>query len=401
VIAWGTPAAFVGLIALAGPVLIHLLQRQRARRMPFPSDRFVRPAATGAVRLRLPSDILLLAVRVAVLAIAVCALAQPVIVTRGRLQTWDGRVARAIVVDTSESMATAPATPAVEQEMRNAATAIRIDSSNLAEGVRSAVAHLCLAPPARREIVVISDFQYGAVTEEAFGAVPSSIGVRFVRVGQLAARREIRGASFLGDGDARRPEIAIEPDRTSVVFARTGSQSDGLRIATANDAHRGALIRAVASSGAPGPAPEQPIVVTFDGDKMKVGAFDRRWMLETALRLRQDAELSRLSARGLMVATGTSGGALVLNVGGPPESYAAAAALRGVLSARQGDVAREFSESEVRTTGDAELTAWTRPAAPVGAAAWRYAQETDARWFWCTVVVLLALEMVVRARVKP
>ena len=54
-IAWLQPAALIGLLALAGPILIHLLRRQRAPRVLFPSLRFVRPTRTAAVRLRVPS----------------------------------------------------------------------------------------------------------------------------------------------------------------------------------------------------------------------------------------------------------------------------------------------------------------------------------------------------------
>jgi hypothetical protein len=404
VIAWQNPGAFIGLVALAGPIVIHLLQRQRAARLSFPTDRFIRPAVTGAVRLRLPSDVLLLALRLAILAAAVCALAQPVLVTAGRLQAWNERTARAVVVDTSESMSmlVADVAAAVETETRSAATAIRLESRDLADGVRRAAMRLARAAPARREIVVISDFQQGALSQQAIAAVPSLIGVRFVRVGQSVARREARGASLLGNGGyAWQPEVTVEPERTSVIFAKTAGQSDGLRIASSDDADAAGLVRAVASSGAPGPLREQPIVVTFGGPKTDaVARLSSRWMLETALRLRHDRELSRLSGSGPVIRTAASGDALAVNVAAGPESYTAATALRATLTARQGDIARTFSEHEVRTTDESELKAWARQAPPVDADVWRYAEESDVRWCWAIVLLLLAVETGVRARVK-
>jgi len=401
VIAWQNPAAFMALIALAGPLLIHLLQRQRAARLPFPTDRFVRPAVTGAVRLRLPADVLLLAFRSAVLAAVVCALAQPVVVTPGRMRAWDAKIARAIVIDVSESMkaAAGSAAAAAERETRGATMSVRIEVRDLADGVRRAAARLGRAAPARREIVVISDLQRGALSRSAIAAVPSSTGVRFVRVGHPPTRRQFSGAPYFGsDGRIPRPEITVDADRTSVVFATTGGEPEGLRIVGASEGAQTGLVRAVASSGAPGPSREQPIVMTFDGAQgPATSTVGSRWMLETALRLRNDPELARLSP---LVRVGTSGGALAVHVGASPDSYAAAVAVRGVLTARQGEVARAFSEDEVSAIGEEDLKPWSRDAPPVDPGAWRHAEDNDARWFWGAALVLLALEMRVRARVK-
>ena len=68
-IGWTNPAALWALVVSAAPVIIHLLRRHRAARIPFPSLRFVRPAETSAVRLRRPSDSWLLVLRVAILAL--------------------------------------------------------------------------------------------------------------------------------------------------------------------------------------------------------------------------------------------------------------------------------------------------------------------------------------------
>ena len=93
------PWAWIGLVAVAAPIVAHLLARRSARRLPFPTVRFL-PAAiqTPISRDRL-TDIGLLVVRCLVLVAAAAALAQPVWLTADQRRTLGESVARAIVVD--------------------------------------------------------------------------------------------------------------------------------------------------------------------------------------------------------------------------------------------------------------------------------------------------------------
>ena len=43
---WLVPAALAGLVLVAGPLALHLLTRHQARRLPFPTIRFVQPSNT-------------------------------------------------------------------------------------------------------------------------------------------------------------------------------------------------------------------------------------------------------------------------------------------------------------------------------------------------------------------
>src|SRR5262245_15328446 len=95
----------------------------RADRMLFPSLRFVRASRTAAVRLRPPSEWWLLIVRTAAVALAVCAVARPILQTKGRVTAWNARTARAVVVDTSDSMRTRNGRQPAEQTARESATA--------------------------------------------------------------------------------------------------------------------------------------------------------------------------------------------------------------------------------------------------------------------------------------
>jgi hypothetical protein len=354
------------------------------------------------VRPRAPDDGLLLLLRLAIVTLAVCAVAQPIVLTSGRLRAWDSSVARAVVVDVSDSMAPLAdeAATVTGHEMRSAATAVRVDSADLEEGLRRASARLTAAPPARREVVIVSDFQRGALTPRALAAVDASFGIRFVRVGTMVDRRAVEGPTLLGtDGIAHRAQVAIEKERTSVTWQQVSATSSGLTLGVATEIDHSRLLKVVAASGTPAPSPEQPVMLTF-GNVHAAGEHQRlprRWMLETVLRLRNDPELRRAEATPAIRAR-SQANALVLDVQTASDSYVAAAALRGALTARQGGTARAYEEYEVATIDDAALAAWSRSPGEVRMGIWRSADRNDARWFWGSVLGLLAAEMFVRTR---
>src|SRR5438034_7934703 len=72
-----TPAFLIGLGALAIPVLIHLIQRERKRVIEFPSLMFVRRIPYQSVRRRRIRHWALLALRAAAIALIVAAFARP------------------------------------------------------------------------------------------------------------------------------------------------------------------------------------------------------------------------------------------------------------------------------------------------------------------------------------
>src|SRR4051812_50202995 len=71
------PLVLIGLGALALPVLIHLIQRERKRVVEFPSLMFLRKIPYQSVRRRRIRDVLLLMMRLAALAVIVLAVARP------------------------------------------------------------------------------------------------------------------------------------------------------------------------------------------------------------------------------------------------------------------------------------------------------------------------------------
>jgi hypothetical protein len=438
-IGWLQPAALFGLILAVVPLLIHLLRTRRADRIAFPSIRFIRPSTTAAVRLRAPSDWSLLAVRAGIVTATVLALAQPIWLTPGRLDRWNALTARAILVDTSESMrrsttsgrsAAAAAADAATAEQKSAAHAFRIDSDTLSRDIGRAVVWLRTAPPARRELVIVSDAQRGTL-EGALSRIPPEIGVRVVEVGEEKRNATIDGFRRLGAGrlPGRSQQITLTGDATQLT-STVGVTSWGphLQLVTAarDTADGHSLLEAVAAAGAPMPPADQGVVFEFPAHgrpSRATGAAAEPWMVKTILRLQQDEDLQRL-ARGAVadsspraaagttdarwtvlardengqaiVSAAASGDELLVVVGTPVSSFFSAAVVRATLAARQGSLASP--EAEVLRTPRPTLAAWSRPPGPVDRAAWRHADRSDARWLWLVVVVLLMVEQWLRTR---
>jgi hypothetical protein len=433
-IAWQTAAALWALPLAALPVVIHLLRMHRAERRPFPSLRFVLASQTAAVRVRSPSDLVLMLMRTTVVALAIVAAAGPVLVTPGRAAGWNARTTRAVVVDISESMQGPPARLADEAaraEIAASAYAQRIDARELGAGVARARAWLETAPPSQREIVVISDFQRGAMTrtEPAVAGVPDPIGLRFVQVGETTAEREIAGAPLLVFPDAARAQaIALTSDTTAVSIAAAAGPATGLRIEPAAGAER--LRRVAAAAGSPAPSSVEPIVIRFAADgepnqPLEASRPAAAWMRRTLIRLQRDPDLqaavdrlravrpvassgdpssaawlvvARDGAGEPLVAAAAAGAELIIDVAARSDTFFAAAVLRGALAARR--ASHDYAELEPAQIDASTLAGWGRqpaPAAiPTGPGAFRAVDRTDARWCWLGVLALLGLEQWLR-----
>ena len=99
------PLALLALGALAVPIFVHLIQRERKRVVEFPSLMFLRRIPYQSVRRRRIRDVLLLLMRLAALALIVFAFARPFF-RRDSLAaaTQNGAREAVILVDTSYSM---------------------------------------------------------------------------------------------------------------------------------------------------------------------------------------------------------------------------------------------------------------------------------------------------------
>jgi hypothetical protein len=397
---WLFPAALAGLLAVAGPVLVHLLRRQRARRIVVPSVRFVRASDLSAVRLRRPSDPWLLALRAAIVASAALALARPLLLTDARVAGWSARTARAVIVDTSASAGPHVDRARVDAEIATGDPAVTIDTAHLATGLRRAAAWLAESPPARREIVVFSDFQAGALDAGAVAQVPADIGLRFSPVDPAAVAVQAPTLSVLDGSRTLHARLSLAPETTAVAYDIAGAALDGLEIQAplAQSAGVASLVRVVAAAGAVAPSPAQPIVIRFagaDGAGEAVAAAPANdWTAAAADRLLRSPDVA-----GVHLRVASAKGALVVDVDADPGSVEAARVVKAALDARHDTTS--MLEREPRRIDDATLAAWSRPAGPADATAWRHTDESDGRWFWALALVLLLIEAIVRRAPAP
>src|SRR3954462_10151603 len=119
------PLVLLGLGALAVPVFVHLIQRERKRVVEFPSLMFLRKIPYQSVRRRRIRDWLLLVMRLAALAMIVLAFARPFL-RRDSLAAAAQNGAReaVILVDTSYSMGYADRWSKAQAAARDAVSAL-------------------------------------------------------------------------------------------------------------------------------------------------------------------------------------------------------------------------------------------------------------------------------------
>ncbi len=172
-IAWTAPAALLGLALIALPIAIHLLVRQHARTLAFPSLRFLRETQLAAFRQRRIEDALLLACRAAIIALAAMALAGPILQTAARTAGYAGRTSRAVIAldGADDNLA------ATVREGAFASATFR--RQEVADALSDALRWLARQPPSSREIVVAGTLRRGSIAESDLALIPQGVGVRF------------------------------------------------------------------------------------------------------------------------------------------------------------------------------------------------------------------------------
>jgi hypothetical protein len=436
---WLLPAAFTGLLLLAGPIAIHLLTRRSARRMPFPTIRFLRESRSTAVRPRKPSDLGLLLLRLTIVGAAVAAAAQPLIVTPFRVAQWNARIVRAIVIDTSDSMrqpdqaghsASETAAAIAHSESGGAVQTVRIETSDLHDGLLRAVRQLDRVPPARREIVVVSDFQQGTVNDDALAVVPGHVGLRFLRTGRLPTSHSWNAGAIEGWRGGRWDRaVTIDRSSTTATWTRvdgTGSPQ-GLTIVAppAEDRRARTALAAAASFGANSDADARKIVIAFQGAPRpdpfsRAQTIHTAWIVKAAEALanseliQQALDATDLTgaqfsepwmpfardARGRgAVTVAEDDGAMLIQTSAPVSSLFAPALIRAALLAREDPAPNH--EREVLTIADAQLARWQRAPGAVTSQSWSTIERSDARWFWLATLLLLGVETMMRRARAP
>lgn len=395
---WNAPSAAIGLLLLAGPVLVHLLVRRLATRLVFPAMRFVPPVRAAAIRLRRPSDLVLLLLRLGIVTAAVLAALEPVLVTSGRRSAWSARVARAVIVDASPSVAGAAAAPLADAEAGGAFVSRRFVSADLHDAIGRANEWLATTSPSRPEISIVSDFQLGAVDAADISAIPANTGVRLIRAGTPSAPA---GPLAPVDGwrQARwRPSLTLASGATGVTWQREpgdGADPVTVRAAPADMPAATRAAEAARSFGVPVGDPSRKIEIAFAGAPAATSsAPSTPWIAKAAMALHQSA---LVAASGAPLVIGERDGGMTVATTLPATSPFAPAVIRAVLLSSGAVVADR--ERETGAVDEATLSAWRRAPRPSGTGV--PPDASDGRWLWALALVLILVEGVIRHRGTP
>jgi hypothetical protein len=301
------------------------------------------------------------------------AFARPLLITPSREHAWEGRVARVILVDRSESNQ-----PLIEgartlarREAEGAFVSRVVETADVAGAVRQVAGLFARLPPARRELVVVSDLQEAAVEPAAFEALPRGVGIRFVRSGT--------------------PSNARQPPPT------------GLPELLAPDAAAGAVTRALASvaraNGLRTTARDARVVVGLRGVP-RVEELHRRgrsvsapWMADVA---RAIVEAGTRTSGGLKTELASIDGRLLVVADVDPRSFDFPVLLDAIVRGLRSQHA--LRESLLPGVDPRQLAALERPATGVPPGSVRWSAEDDARWFWVIAAILLGAEGWLRSR---
>lgn len=354
---WLVPIAMWGLVALAVPILVHLLTRQERRPVAFPSLRFLRATRLVAMRRRRIHDWLLLIVRAAAITAAVAALAGPLFVTAARQRAWSARTARAIVVVDG-------ATVSPDEISRAFSSRVIGAGPRTAEGVRAAVEWLATEPPAARELLIAGDLREDAIEEADLAIVPGHVGIRFLPETDATADADVR----LPVMTLNKSSVVVEERQVHLNPSATVVDSGSRAAASATPMHR-LEMRATPD--------DQPAA---------------------------DAALTALLAEGIVadvpgerrvivVWPGASepeatGDAVIVHVPETPSGAEAVRILREIAADVLDDPAMPREPRRIPAT---DLARWSRPAGPAPNDAVKQ-DEGDRRMLWALALALLTLE---------
>lgn len=367
---WMYPAAAFALVALSGPVVVHILARHRARRVSFPTLRFIEARALASMRRRALEDVALLFLRIGIVLMAVAAAAGPFLVTAARQRAWDARTIRVDVADT-----------------------------DVRQGLVRATSWLAKQPPGRREIVVRGGLPIGSVTDADIASVAPNIGIRFERTGALPETRTLRASAVLTSGRAVEREMMLNGARTSV--RDTGQQERDAAIPieiAAQGGQQASVIRlreALARERIPAPLPGRRARVVFGFSGTSNRSISSPWIADAAARAARD-----ISNDGAInsddIEFGADGNVLMVGSKLGPDDARALLLLRVV--ARSLAAAPDRPADEIVGIPDAQLRAWSRSPAPAAPPDRDMIARDDRRWAWAIVLVLVAFETWVRRK---
>jgi hypothetical protein len=417
---WQNPWAWLGLVTALLPVIIHLFGRGHARVHRFPSLRFLAASRLLPTRRTRLNDLLLLVVRASVLAVAVAALARPLLVTSRRTAAANAMLARVVIADTSVQGARA----AIDSVSQGATANTNIATADVSAALPGAVAWLG-AQRMRGEITILSRFPVGLLDSADIASIPKHIGLRFIRApGGSTGPLELHARSGNGETITR---IAASPDRTDAEWSAAttnGRAPSTIEIFAGPAERRTAEAARLAAASVPVALPTDSIAsiaVVQPGYESRTSllastvAPRHAWMMDVVARVANDPSLAEAARRATIVARPDSGHSLVIartDSGRPvvlagegtiagrdrltfysladAGSLTSAALLAAVTQATSS--APSPRSLEPLTIPDASLAAWQRSPGDVRSSGATTDDESDGRWLWGLVLLLLGVE---------
>ncbi len=479
---WLQPMAWLGLVAIALPVLIHLLGLGRARRLPFPTLRFLQTTRLLPTRRTTLHDPWLLLVRALIVLVAVAALAQPWWQTSARRTAYGRSLARVIVLDTSRSAQRAATRSGWSADSARAIATQLLNEADVGLLLETVQPELALAGATewlrlqeqRQELVVVSDFQRGTMSDVVWTAIPADMGVRVLRIGTIETAAPSAVTLRSANGDVR-VRATLEGDsaqhRTQATWQRTAlraadsSVAGATRVsllasdsdsALANEVQlttldlRTQLIDSaeILSTQAQLGAARPEVTVVAAGYVSRSSLMDSvhnvkaPWMMDVVAQVSANMLLAEVAADAAPKDFSAGSGAgsedtnasripVIRNDSGRvivsaaaisnsqserlfffsemalehPTTTALLTAAQQALDATLNTMLPDIAEFETRAVSDSALARWQRePSANLSAAPTRRTSPlegpSDARWLWLVVLMLFAVETVVRRRMQ-
>ena len=122
-----TPLFFLGVAALAAPILVHLVRRTRARRVQFPALVFVRQVPQRTIRRRTLQNLLLLLLRCLAILLIVIAFTRPFFNSGSAARDNSAAGATVVLIDNSLSMRREPLFAEAQRRAEDALDETRTD----------------------------------------------------------------------------------------------------------------------------------------------------------------------------------------------------------------------------------------------------------------------------------
>ena len=241
------PAFLLGALAIAIPIILHLMRRERAPVVPFSAVRFVRRSTTLRTRRLRLRELLLLALRVAALLLLTLAFARPFIddrapeplvtvvaIDRSLSMSAPGQMERARAL-AAAAVDAAPsghrvavvafddrAVVVLEAAADRAAAAAAVASVTATAGATRYEAALSAASgllgPRGGRIVIVTDLQEAGWSDGGGAEVPVDAVVEMAVVDPVRANLAVTGAARTADGIAARVSNSGEDPRDALVL---------------------------------------------------------------------------------------------------------------------------------------------------------------------------------------